>query len=422
MTTAASGLQRVKQLFRRGSLQRIRAAVIRRLARKYAGYTGNVLSGYGWVLNPDRPAMLPAANRESLRINWILHGIAPAVGGFLTMIRAIQQLEASGHENRLYILGGMPGGAAHARELIHQSYFKVNAEVHPLHDPATEIIEDCDALVATSWVTAYAARAIRNTTRKYYFVQDLEHMFYAPGSLHAFARNTYTFGFHGITAGTWIADVLSREFGMECTPFGFSYDREAYSPSGERMYPAGKKRVLFYARPETERRGFELGILTLSHVARRLSDVEFVLVGFTGGWLDVPFEAILPGVLPPSRLGALYRSCDAALILSHTNLSLVPLESMACGCAVVSNFGPNTEWLLNQSNSRLANADPVSLAEALIEILQNDDQRKKLTASALAFAQSTDWRREIRTIESALMAGALTRDSEAPSTAVSTTL
>lgn len=412
MAAAGSRLRQVKQLFRRGSLQRIRSAVIRRLARRYASYPGNVISGYGWVLNPDRPAMLPAANRESLRINWILHGITPAVGGFLTMIRAIQQLEASGHENRLYILGGMPNGSAQAKKLIDESYFKLNAEVYPLNDPVNDAVKDCDALMATSWATAYAARAIGNTARKYYFVQDLEHMFYAPGSLHSFARNTYTFGFHGITAGSWIADVLSREFGMECTPFGFSYDRAAYAITGERMYPAGKMRVLFYARPETERRGFELGILALSRVARRLPDVEFVLVGFTGGWLDVPFKTILPGVLPPARLGALYRSCTAALILSHTNLSLVPLESMACGCAVVSNSGPNTEWMLNESNSRLANADPDSLSEALIHILQNDDERDRLVASALAFAEATDWRREIRTIESALMAGVLTPERE----------
>jgi glycosyltransferase involved in cell wall biosynthesis len=413
MSATNGALKKLRRLFRRGSLQRIRSAAVRRLARRYAGHTGNVLSAYGCVLNPDRPPMLAPSNRRSLRINWILPSLSPAQGGVMTIARAIQQLENSGHENRLYILDGIPKGAAHAKEALARSYFKLNAEIYPLIDPNRDPVQDSDALVATSWTTAYSARAIGNTSRKYYFVQDLEYMFYAPGSLHAFARSTYTFGFHGITAGTWIADMLKREFGMQCTPFGFSYDRNAYGKTGQRTYPEGKKRVLYYARPETERRGFELGILALSLVAKHLPEVEFILVGFTGGWLDIPFKAILPGILPPNRLGALYRSCDAALVLSHTNLSLVPLELMACGCAVVSNSGPNTEWLLNENNARLANADPVSLSNALIGVLQNDEARRRLSANAFAFAEATDWQREIRIIESALTTSVRTPEQEA---------
>lgn len=357
--------------------------------------------------------MLETAKRKNLRINWILPGVGPAQGGLLTIIRTIQQLEAGGHDNRLYIVGRSPKISAKAKESISQSYCKIDAEIYPLCDVNKDAVKDSDALIATSWVTAYAARAISNTSRKYYFVQDLEYMFYAPGSLHAFARNTYEFGFHGITAGTWIANVLESEFGMQCTPFGFSYDRDAYAKTGERMFRAGKKRVLFYARPETERRGFELGVLALAQVAKRLPDAEFVLVGHAAGSLDLPFKAILTGVLPLSRLGSLYRSCDVALVLSHTNLSLLPLELMACGCAVVSNAGSNTEWLLNAGNARIANPDPVSLAAAVIDLLMDDAKRSRLAAEALAFAESTDWRREIRIIESTLTAEVVASPREA---------
>jgi glycosyltransferase involved in cell wall biosynthesis len=264
-------------------------------------------------------------------------------------------------------------------------------------------IKDSDALVATSWPTAYAARNVGNTAQKFYFVQDIEHMFYASGSLHEFARKTYQFGFRGITLGSWIADVLTREFGMECSAFGFSYDRDAYASTGRRLLPAGKKRVLFYARPETERRGFESGILALSLVAKKMPGVEFVLVGFPRQSLDLPFQAVLPGVLPISELGPLYRSCDVALVLSHTNLSMLPLELMASGCAVVSNEGPNVEWLLTDQTVQLAKPDPKSLAEAMIELLGSDEMRLRKIEAGRAFAQSTNWTKEIRTIESALL-------------------
>ncbi len=152
----------------------------------------------------------------------------------------------------------------------------------------------------------------------------------------------------------------------------------------------------------TERRGFELGLLALAIVAKRMPDVEIVLVGLPQGSIELPFSAVFPGVLPLSGLGALYRSCDVSLILSHTNLSLLPLELMACGCVVVSNSGPNTEWLLSRDCCRLAALDPQLLAEAVIELLAKDNERRELREAALTFVRSTDWTSEIKAIESAL--------------------
>ncbi|MGD1081469.1 MAG: glycosyltransferase family 4 protein [Candidatus Sulfotelmatobacter sp.] len=385
-------------------------AIAATLARKYVRAPLNTLANFEMVLAEDCPARPSTQQTGPLRINWVLLDVVAAQGGLLNIFRTIQQLEAWGHENRVYLLAGSPGGSAQAKERIRKRYFPINAEVEVL----TDNIKDSDALIATSWPTAYAVRSIGNTAQKFYFVQDIECMFYPPGSVYEFARQTYQFGFRGITLGSWIADVLRREFNMECSAFGFSYDRDAYASTGPRLLPAGMKRVLFYARPETERRGFELGVLALSLVAKKMLDVEFVLVGFPRQSLDLPFPAILPGVLPISELGALYRSCDVALVLSHTNLSMVPLELMACGCAVVSNEGPNIEWLLTDETVRLAKADPKSLAEAVIELLETDKLRLRKIEAGLAFAQSTDWTKEIRTIESALLASSESSHRLAP--------
>jgi glycosyltransferase involved in cell wall biosynthesis len=392
-------LARLRKLFRRGGLQRARVAIIKQLARKHLSVPHDVLSDYGFVLNQNNPPRLAPVTSGTLRINWLLPGITSAQGGLFNIFRTIEQLEAWGHENRVYLLGTLPASPAETRSHIQKNYFPIQAEIAAFSDG----IRDSDALVATSWPTAYAAHTIGNTAAKFYFVQDIEYLFYAAGSIHEFARQTYRFGFHGITAGSWIADVLRREFAMDCTPFGFSFDRHAYSHLGPRTLPGSKKRVLFYARPETERRGFELGILTLALVAQKMPAVEFVLVGFPPGALQLPFPAVLPGVLPLSALSALYRSCDVALVLSHTNLSLLPLELIASGCAVVSNSGPNTEWLLKDCFSRLAPLHPVPLAEAVVELLQDDRLRTGLIERGLSFVQSTDWAREIRIIESALL-------------------
>jgi glycosyltransferase involved in cell wall biosynthesis len=400
MSVIDSRLVRLLGLFQRKGLRHGLNTILTVLARKHLSAPTDILANYQWVLTEEHPAVLKGRQSGPLQINWILPGIATAHGGLFNIFRTIHQLEAWGHVNRVYMLGKLPGGSELVRERIRKSYFPINAKIEALSD---KILES-DVLIATSWPTAYAARGVGNTARKFYFVQDLEHMFYPAGSLYEFARHTYQFGFRGITAGRWIADVLQRDFNMECSFFGFSYDRHAYSNTGSRLLPAGKKRVLFYARPETERRGFELGIIALSLVAKQIPDVEIVLAGFPHKSIDLPFQAVFPGVLSLSELGALYRSCDVALVLSHTNLSLLPLELMACGCAVVSNEGPNTEWLLSSQTARLAKADPQSLAGAVIELLETDALRLQMVEAGLVFAESTDWVKEIRVIESALLA------------------
>jgi glycosyltransferase involved in cell wall biosynthesis len=358
----------------------------------------DVLRDYGWVLGQDRPATLQAPRGGPLQINWLIPYVGKGGGGLFNIFRSVYHLSNMGHRQRVYMVGKTASSEAQVTEFVRKYYFPLKTDVETFAGG----VADSDALVATNWVTAYAARSLGNTARKFYFVQDLEHLFYAAGSLSEFAKSTYRWGFHGITAGRWIAEVLHSEFGMECSAFGFSYDRETYSPNGSRRLPDGKKRVLFYARPSSERRGFELGILALSLVSKKKPDTEFVLVGFPRRSIRLPFPAVLPGILAASELPGLYRSCSVALVLSHTNVSLLPLELMACGCAVVSNSGPNVEWLLTDRTAQLASATPEALADAILVLLENDQLRARKTAAGLAFAESTDWIAEIKTIESAI--------------------
>lgn len=356
---------------------------------------------YAWVLSQDRPATLRAPRGGPLEINWVVPHVGEGSGGLFNIFRTIYHLENESHRQRVYMVGKTASSGAQVTELVRKYYFPIKTNVEIF----TGEVADSDALVATNWVTAYAARSLGNTARKFYFVQDLEHLFYAEGSLCEFAKRTYRLGFYGITAGRWIAEVLHSEFGMECSAFGFSYDREIYSPNGSRRFPDGKKRVLFYARPSSERRGFELGILALSLVAKKKPDTEFVLVGFPPRSIQLPFPAVLPGILVASELPALYRSCGIALVLSHTNISLLPLELMACGCAVVSNSGPNVEWLLTDHTAQLASPTPEALADAVLALLENEQLLGRKAEAGLAFAQRTDWVSEIKTIEAAFYRG-----------------
>lgn len=113
----------------------------------------------------------------------------------------------------------------------------------------------CDALFATSWITAYPVRNARVDAAKFYFVQDFEPWFFPVGTDSVLAENTYRFGLYGITAGRWLAQKLSADYGMECDhyEFGSDFGRYSYTNSGRRS------KIFFYARPVTARRGLSSG-------------------------------------------------------------------------------------------------------------------------------------------------------------------
>jgi glycosyltransferase involved in cell wall biosynthesis len=390
----------IKLIQRRGIRKGVDIALESWLRNRPA-FNSHVLDGFSFITLPTRPACLAVSNDAPIRIGWVLEPFGKNQGGITTILRTIHQLEQWGYAQRIYVTPNDALRSDGIRELITRHYFPLRCVVEVLADS----ISDCDALVATSWKTAYYVRSIPNTARKFYFVQDLEDRFFADGSVREFARETYRFGFYGITAGSWIAEQLRSNYDMPATSFGFSFDRTIYTKEGTTAFHDDRKRVLFYARPSTERRGFELGLLALSIVARQLPDTEFILLGYQGDVKNLSFRALASGLLAPHRLAELYRSCEAALCLSLTNLSLLPLELMATGCPVISNSGPNVEWLLNESVAELTRTTPEALADGILRTMQDPRLRGRRISAGATLAFSTTWEEQMRSIERGFLDG-----------------
>lgn len=332
--------------------------------------------------------LLPG-RRVPRSMNWIIPRFSIGSGGHLNIFRMIAMLEQRGFVVRIFVSEAAAfTSAGQARAIIREHFVPLHAEVHL----GAGAMPPCEWVVATSWETAYWAKAFRGAQHKLYFVQDFEPYFYAHGSDYVFAEQTYRMGFEAVTAGRWLADKLAEEYGMETFPFSFSFDKGRYRPHERR---SGPRRVFFYARHVTARRGFELGLLALRRLHERIPDVAFVLAGWDVSEFEIPFEYLNAGVVPLDQLPDLYSQCDVALVLSLTNLSLLPLELMACACPVVSNRGANVEWLLRDGeNAVLCDLSPEALAEGLYRVLEEPGLGRKLAAGGLATAAASDWERE----------------------------
>ncbi|ANN79920.1 glycosyl transferase group 1 [Bordetella flabilis] len=349
------------------------------------------------VGTPPRPGEVAPES-----VNWFIPLVGRGSGGHLNIFRFIHMLEQEGYDCRIVIADRAPYMTADdVRAEIQAWFMPLRAAVYmsPDEAPAAAIS------IATGWQTAYYLRAFHRTLYKCYFVQDYEPWFYAAGDVASLAEDTYRFGFIGITAGYWLADKLRHDFAMETHPVGFSCDRRLYRPtSSSADKVAGPKRIFFYARPATPRRGFALGVAVLAEVVRRLPQTIVVFAGSDLAAYEIPFPHENKGVMDVQDLPHVYGQCDAALVLSFSNVSLLPLELMACGIPVVSNRAPQTEWLLNDSNAKLARPNVDDLANAICTVLTDAGEAKRLSVGGRAAAEATDWELEGRRMSSYLRA------------------
>lgn len=309
-----------------------------------------------------RPYKTPAKkNKSKLKIGWILSPISAGSGGQNTITRFARFLQNQGHDITIYIYEGiMPQAASTAQKILSES-FKFTVNVKSIKD-----YEESDALVATGWETAYPTFNLKTKAHKFYFVQDFEPYFYGLGSKAVLAENTYKFGFYGITAGRWLTHRVSTEYGMGADYFDFGVDLDIYKPTGAL---SKMKKICFYARPVTERRAFELGVIALEVFHKKHPEYEIEFFGWDTSGYNIPFPYTNRGILSHQELAQLYKESVACLVLSLTNVSLLPFELLAAGCIPVMNNGENNTMVLGKNDFiTYTGTSPTELAKGLEDV------------------------------------------------------
>ena len=307
----------------------------------------NIFNGLEFLEFPERkPLPVLKSSAKGIRIIWFLPDVGIGSGGHLNIFRMIKNLETFGCRSDVVLCNGSQWKTPkRAKEIIHQHFYKIDVTVFIVEnlEELDRMSIEYDFAMATSWQTAYFVRAYQNSRQKGYFVQDFEPFFFPRGSFHSFSERTYHFGFFGVTAGDWLKQKLKNEYRMPAESFGFSYDKAIYNFKFQNREQQG--RIFFYARPFTSRREFELGLMALLRFTKKYPEIEVLLAGQDISEYDIPFKHRSLGILKISELPEIYRSCDAALILSATNLSLLPLEVAASGGIAIINRGAHNEWL-----------------------------------------------------------------------------
>ena len=197
-------------------------------------------------LDPAAAARRRAGRAADRRLG--VHDPGPGSGGHTTMFRMVSALEQAGHRCILYLREEDGWDIAQHAAIIRSWWPSVKAEIRSVADG----IEDAHAIFATAWETAYPVLVSPARGKRFYLVQDFEPSFYPAGSASLLADATYRFGFHHVTAGRWLAEMLRRDYDARADHFDFgrdlTYDLDAS------VGPQQRTGVTFYSRP-TRRAG-----------------------------------------------------------------------------------------------------------------------------------------------------------------------
>jgi glycosyltransferase involved in cell wall biosynthesis/SAM-dependent methyltransferase len=357
-----------------------------------------------YAIQAPTPTTAADPRTTPLVLNWLLPEPVPGSGGHTTIIGMMNRLASLGHQINVYILPYkrlLDKSDLEIRDYVRRHF--EDLEGHMFKWTGGPMAES-DAVILTYWDTAYTLGDARNTSKVFYFVQDWEPFFYPMGVQYLRVEQTYKMGFSCITAGPWLTRHLRQLYGADADYFDLAVDHKVYYPRP--VDRPSHPRICFYTRPSTPRRLVPLGIAALGCVHERRSDTEIVFYGATDAELigqSIPFPYTNRGILTEAQMAELFNSSDVGLVFSPTNCSRVPLEMMACKCAVVDLDRETVKGVLeHEVNALLVEPEPEVVANAILRLLEDQLLRQRLVEIAYQQVQERSWEKSARRVEEIL--------------------
>ena len=266
-----------------------------------------------------------------------------------------------------------------------------------------------DVFLATHWITAQQLKAVlpRMPIRQFfYMLQEFEPAFYAWSSNYALAIETYGMDYWPIVNETLLAEYLfSQPLGRLNDPlmreraivFEPAVDAALFRPAAADA-PARPRRLLFYARPNSTRNLFGIGLVALRQAVAdpAFAGWEFLSIGGRGGISDLPLGhghvlRTAPWV-DYAGYGRLLRAADVLLcpmLSPHTSYPV--LEMAASGGLVITNtFATKTAAALRGISHNIIAVEP-TIAGFADGLLQAARTPRDGTRRAAPFNMPRDW-------------------------------
>jgi phosphatidylinositol alpha-mannosyltransferase len=239
------------------------------------------------------------------------------------------------------------------------------------------------------------------------------------GTFHAYRQSNFAYFYgkpllkyffgrlHGrIAVSACARDFVARQFpgDYRVIPNGIHSERYSLPQAPLVEFADGRLNVLFVGRLE-ERKGLSHLLRAWPMVHEACPEARLIVVGGGRGLKHYQsFEEkrssddiVFAGLVPDAELPRFYQAADifCAPSTGQESFGIVLLEAMAAGKAIVTTNIPGyAEVVTDQKEGLLvAPRDPVSLAAAIIRLLNDAELRRRFGAQGRCTAQAYSWDR-----------------------------
>jgi len=187
----------------------------------------------------------------------------------------------------------------------------------------------------------------------------------------------------------WMADLVQESYGVNCKTLPNGVDTNTFAQIEVAKRPCNI--VLYVGRLELSK-----GLMDLFETAKALPQYEFWLIGDSGGTLrnlSLPNVKLLGRVNNQKLLAVYYNLATVCIFPSHWEIfSLVGLEAMACGKAIIATKLGFTEYVENGHDGLIIEAkQPQELVRSIKYIMDNKEARTRIEGNAREKALKFDW-------------------------------
>ncbi len=246
-------------------------------------------------------------------------------------------------------------------------------------------LRDYDVVVATAKITAdYIHRENINPKKVIYLIQDFENWGCSEESVYS----SYQYGYMNVAISKRLVDIVKTKAGVPCQYLPDGIDTgcfKIFNPIEKRPLHS----IAMMYRKST-RKGYPDGLAVLKKLKKTYSDLDVVVFGVDKRPEDLPEWVKYRYRANPEQVSAIYNSVRVFLCSSlQEGYGLTGLESMACGCALVSTdtMGVHEYAIDGQTASIVPVSDIEEMHKKVCELFEDEELLVRRTKQSANEAQ-----------------------------------
>jgi len=266
---------------------------------------------------------------------------------------------------------------------------------------------DCDINIATIWSTILPVYYSRKGKPAVY-MQHSEDMIYPLDSdnlaSRLLARLSMSLPVFKIANSSWLRDEVAARYGQKVPFQNNAIEISDFNPAPKLSEQDGIIRLLTYSRPE-EWKGFADAAQAVRELKKIYGDkLQWHVFGYRNPVI-APDNEYAPYKYHPNlsfkSLSRLYAQSDVTLCPSwYESFPLPPLESMACGTAVVTTRYGTEDYAFNEETALVVNPRACKdMCAAVRRLIEDKELRARLAAAGRKKAEEFTWERAAASFE-----------------------